>query len=92
MTCARRRYKSMRMVGRTRSGVDIASSETQDTTRSVQAAPAMVQVGRWQPSVGFLVEMKSPVNRSKPLHHNRSWFSSHPLNGYGRTFNRGALS
>jgi hypothetical protein len=32
---------------------DIASSETEDTTRSVQAALAMVKVGSWQPSCGF---------------------------------------
>ena len=63
-------------------GVDIASGETEDTTRSVQAALAMVKFGLWQPSGGFLVEVKSQGNRSNPLHHNRSWLLFHPLNGY----------
>ena len=63
-------------------GVDIASGKTEDTTCSVQAALAMVKFGLWQPSGGFLVEVKSPGNRSKPLHRNRSWLPTHPLNVY----------
>ena len=48
----------------------------------------MVKVGLWQPPGGFFVEVKSPENKSKPLHRSRSWFSSHPLNGYDVSMDR----